>query len=79
MFKTILVPLRGDGGDMASLGTAFAAATPFDGHIGVVHVQSTLPMGPIRRLTMSSCAFAGTVLTPEPIRSRPISRYPPDV
>jgi hypothetical protein len=39
VFKTILVPVRGDGGDKVSLGTAFAVATLFDGHIDVVHIK----------------------------------------
>jgi nucleotide-binding universal stress UspA family protein len=44
MFKAILVPIRGDGGDKASLGTALAVATLFGSHIDVVHIQSTLPL-----------------------------------
>ena len=43
MFKTILVPVRGDGGDRASLGTALAVATLFGGHIDVAHIQSVVP------------------------------------
>lgn len=43
MFKTILVPVRGDAGDKASLGTALAVATLFGGHIDVAHIQSMLP------------------------------------
>ncbi len=44
MFKTILVPVRGDGGDKASLGTALAVATLFGGHIDAAHVRSELPL-----------------------------------
>lgn len=40
MFKTILVPLRGDDGDKPSLGTALAVASLFGGHIEVAHMQS---------------------------------------
>jgi nucleotide-binding universal stress UspA family protein len=43
MFKTILVPVRGDGGDEPSLGTAFAVATLFSGHIDVAHIKNELP------------------------------------
>jgi nucleotide-binding universal stress UspA family protein len=43
MFKTILVPVRGDEGDKASLGTAFAIATLFGSHIDVAHIQNELP------------------------------------
>lgn len=42
MFKTILVPVRGDGGDKASLDTAFAVATLFGSHIEVAHIKDQL-------------------------------------
>jgi nucleotide-binding universal stress UspA family protein len=43
MFKSILVPVRGDGGDRPSLGTALALATLFGGHIDVAHIRSVVP------------------------------------
>lgn len=54
MFKTILVPVRGDGGDKASLDTAFAVATLFGSHIEVAHIKNQLP--PLVSATGSSSA-----------------------
>jgi len=44
MFKTVLVPIKGDASDGASLGTALAVATLFDAHIDVAHIQNELPV-----------------------------------
>lgn len=44
MFKTILVPVRGDDGDKASLGTALSFATLFGGHIEVAHTRCSPPV-----------------------------------
>jgi nucleotide-binding universal stress UspA family protein len=44
MFKTILVPIRGDEGDKASLGTALVVATLFGSHIDVAYIRNELPL-----------------------------------
>jgi nucleotide-binding universal stress UspA family protein len=44
MFKTILVPIRGDEGDKSSLGTALLVATLFGSHIDVAHIRNELPV-----------------------------------
>jgi len=67
MFKTILVPIRGDAGDEAGLGTALAVATLFGGHIDVAHIKNEIPLlvpatGPSSAQMISNFQYVSALL-----------------